>query len=86
MNNRAALLRRIHAVDFALVELNLFLDTHPCNQAALQQFHAYQAQRTALIEAYEAQFGPYEVTVDRVQGDTFNWVKGPWPWEYGKEC
>lgn len=86
MDNRTSLVRRIHALDFALVELNLFLDTHPCNTEALHRFHALQAERTALVETYEAQFGPYDVTVDRVKGDRFTWVMGPWPWEYGKEC
>ena len=86
MDNRASLVHQIHALDFAILELNLFLDTHPCNETALHQFHAYLARRAALVETYEAQFGPYEVTADRVKGNRFTWVMGPWPWEYGKEC
>ncbi len=86
MDNRAALVRRIHALDFALLELNLFLDTHPDCEEALYKRREYQAERMALIEAYESQYGPYVVTAKQVQGEHWSWVDGPWPWEYGREC
>jgi len=34
-------LEEIQAVDFALVELKLYLDTHPNDQQAMQQFNEY---------------------------------------------
>ncbi len=82
MDERMTLKKRIHAVDFALLEVGLFLDTHPCNTDALKQRGEYRQMRKALIETYEAQFGPYVVTVDDVPcGDRHAWVDGPWPWE-----
>ncbi len=85
MDNRKALMQRIRAYDFAIVEMNLFLDTHPTDEQALSLFHMYQEKRKELILTYEAQFGPYINTVDDVKGDTFTWICDPWPWDYCKE-
>ena len=76
------LVKRIHAYDFAILEIGLFLDTHPCDAAALQKRQELQAERLALVSEYEKQYGPYIVTDKDVCGDTWAWIQGPWPWEY----
>ncbi len=86
MDNRVAMMQRIKAYDFALVEMNLYLDTHPDDCQALALFKMYREKRSQLVEEYEALFGPYIVTVDNVQGDTFTWINDPWPWDYCKEA
>ncbi len=86
MDNGTALKHRIHALDFALLEIALFLDTNPCNEQALCKRGQLMEERDALIAAYEEQFCPYVVTKADVTGDRWCWVQGPWPWEYGKEC
>lgn len=35
------LLKEIQAIDFVLVELNLYLDTHPNDYDAIEQFNNY---------------------------------------------
>ena len=86
MDNQMSLKRQIHALEFALLELNLFLDTHPGNSCAMNKRCEYMAEKAELIAQYEAQYGPYIRTAADVQGDTWCWVKGPWPWELGGEC
>ncbi len=76
------LARRIHAYDFAILEIGLFLDTHPCDSAALAKRQDLQVQRDALVAEYEANYGPYVVTDRDIQGEKWTWVDGPWPWEY----
>ena len=39
MNNREELLNQIASFDFAIVELHLFLDTHPNNSSAAAKFY-----------------------------------------------
>lgn len=74
--------RRIAAYDFALVEMNLYLDTHPDDKEALALMYAYRRKRAELVETYEAQFGPYENTAQSVNNpDRWSWVDSPWPWE-----
>ena len=58
MNDKEALLRRIHSLDFALWELHIFLDTHPANQQALQKFAELTEKRITLAEEFEEKFGP----------------------------
>ena len=86
MDERMTLKQRIHALDFALLELNLFLDTHPCNEQAQQMQLEYAKQRASLIATYEERYGRYVVTAKDAVGDHRVWVMGPWPWEYGREC
>ena len=86
MDERTTLKQRIHALDFALLELNLFLDTHPVNEQAEQTRREYADQRAALIAAYEERYGRYVVTAKDTVGEHRLWTMGPWPWEYGREC
>ena len=86
MDNRTAVLHRIKAYDFAIVEMNLYLDTHPEDLQALTLLKLYVEKRCQLIAEYEAAFGPYVNTVDNVQGNAFTWVKDPWPWDFCREA
>lgn len=86
MDNRSFLEKRIKAYDFALVEMNLYLDTHPQDKQALQLFYMYREKRDQLVEEYEKHFGPYVNTVTNVQGDRFTWICDPWPWDYCREA
>ena len=81
-NMKCALKKKIHALDFAVLELGLYLDTHPWDKRALHKRHHLLAERKAAVAAYEEKFGPYEPTWNKVRGDSWSWVNDPWPWEY----
>lgn len=84
MNDRDALLRRISAAQFAAWETHLFLDTHPDDEAALQNMNRYRETANELIRDFEKQFGP--LTIADVYGDTrFSWLDSPWPWDAERE-
>ena len=80
-NNRSAVLNQINALDFAMTDLNLYLDTHPHCTEALNLFKEYRTQRAEKIAEYERCFGPYTVTANETAGDCWNWIDSPWPWE-----
>ncbi len=84
MNEKMRWLRKIHAYDFALVELQLYLDTHPDDMDALKARKMYTARRKQMVTEYETRFGKYIVTADDVGNDYWDWVKDPWPWDYVK--
>lgn len=74
------LLKHITNVSFALTEAVLFLDTHPCDQEALEYYHMMKEQRREAVEKYSEKYGP--LLNDQVQCDKYwTWVETPWPWE-----
>ena len=75
------LLHAIQMYDFYLYELNLYLDTHPNDNQALDLFKKYKALKNSAYETYIEKYGP--ITADQSSNDCFNWVNGPWPWERG---
>lgn len=76
--------KKIDAYDFAILEMGLYLDTHPDDEEAMKTRAAYMQKRCELIEEYEKCFGPYIVTQNDVTGDRWTWVDNLWPWDYMK--
>ena len=79
MNEQQVMKRQIKELEFALTELNLFLDSHPYNEKALSYFKELVAKHDALAAKYEEAYGPLTATGNR--GDKWDWVMTPWPWE-----
>lgn len=76
------LLRKLQEIDFVLVELNLYLDTHPSDEDALIQFNELALERDGIRVKYEEKYGPLMNF-----GHSFNrypkgWSEGPWPWDF----
>ena len=65
------------AVNFALDDLRLFLDTHPEDTAALAQYQELLAERTKLADQLCAQTG---MVTWYCPAEDWNWVKIPFPW------
>ena len=78
------LLALIRRLDFALVETNLYLDTHPYSQSALRFFERLLCERNQAAERYEAAFGPLTATGNGAR-DEWTWSTGAWPWQIDKE-
>ena len=77
---RRQLMLEIQQTGFALVDLNLFLDSHPQNQMALDYFRDVQKHYEEIRAEYEMKYGPLTAfTTNTEQG--WSWVKAPWPWE-----
>ncbi|WP_422444537.1 spore coat protein CotJB [Thermoanaerobacterium sp. DL9XJH110] len=73
------LLTEIQAVDFAVYELALFLDTHPDDRRALED-HSRLARRSHQLKAiYEERFGPLKL--DSISQYPYQYISDPWPWE-----
>lgn len=80
--NKESLRKRIYELDFAIHELNLYLDTHPTCKKGLALLCEYRKKRKELIALYEERFGDYIVTVDDVPANgCWAWLNSPWPWE-----
>ncbi len=67
---------------FAVIETNLFLDTHPCCEDALHYYEMAAEKEKKNKKAYIDKYGPLVMT-DASASCYHDWVKGPWPWEGG---
>lgn len=75
------LMEQLQAVDFVLVELTLYLDTHNDDQEAINQFNHYARERKRIKKLFESQFGPLQQFGNSYSGYPWNWDDAPWPWQ-----
>ncbi|WAH38346.1 spore coat protein CotJB [Alicyclobacillus dauci] len=75
-------MHELQSVDFVLVELTLYLDTHPDDKQALAQFQQFQKRKQNLVQQFESAFGPmYEFGMSPADGTSWKWAETPWPWQ-----
>lgn len=77
---REEMAMKIRELDFALVELGLYLDTHPDDRRALCLHNNYARQVKELKDKYQKVYGP--LTMD-YPCNKWRWLEQPWPWERG---
>jgi len=74
-------LEELQAIDFAIVELQLYLDTHPNDHEAIQQFNELAKERKRLKKTIETMYGPLQQFGNSFSGYPWNWNDPPWPWQ-----
>lgn len=74
-------MEQLQAVDFVLVELTLYLDTHPDDFEAINQFNQFAKERKRLKKIIESNYGPLMQYGNSYSGYPWNWNDGPWPWQ-----
>ena len=81
INQRESLLNKVREYDFALVELDLFLDNHPNDQEKIQLYNQYLKQSKQAGQEYEQRYGPLSLNSDWLNTYPWGWLTPPWPWE-----
>ncbi|MCM1325276.1 MAG: spore coat protein CotJB [Bacteroidales bacterium] len=80
MNNQEQMLKDIGIVSFVVVELTLYLDTHPFDRSAMEYFNHYNRIRTQLIKEFSQKY--YPLTTDMADcSKDWRWGMAPLPWE-----
>jgi spore coat protein JB len=80
-NEYYCLLEELQSIDFVLVELTLYLDTHPLDVQAVQQFNHYAQKRQQVAAQYEARYGPLLQFGLSYSRQPWDWADSPWPWQ-----
>lgn len=75
------LMCRLQETDFVLVELTLYLDTHPDDLRAIQQFNQMALARQQIAAEFEQQFGPLLQFGHSFSRYPWDWKDSPWPWQ-----
>ena len=79
MTSRDNQLTDIATLDFMLIDLSLYLDTHPTDIRALNLFNSIKAQADMEKTSYTNNYGP--LTAGSTSQTNWNWLCNPWPWD-----
>ncbi len=82
-SEREDMLMQIMEYNFAMIDLQLYLDMYPNDKDALKLFNTYLNNKKELTNMFEEKYGP--LTIDsEVQRNNWLWDNSPWPWEVQK--
>ena len=81
--SKDALLKEIMALNFAVNDLVLYLDTHPSDSRAIKMHSEYAKKVMELTEEYQKLYGPLTVNFTSSNENCWQWSDEPWPWERG---
>ena len=81
MNDQAKMLTDIDSLEFALIDLNLYLDVYPDDKNAIELFNKYRNEQNELLHTYQNKFGPILLNSDSLNNMPWMWDNKPWPWE-----
>lgn len=80
MNNKEQMLKDIGIVDFVLVELMLYLDTHPLDRSAMEYFNHYARIKNQMTKEFSMKY--YPLTKEQAESSKeWRWGAAPLPWE-----
>lgn len=79
-SRRREMMMKIRELSFAVLELALYLDTHPDDRRALCLHNNYAKELKELKDKYQKVYGP--LTLD-FPCNKWRWIEEPWPWERG---
>lgn len=80
MNSQNQMLKDIDIVDFVLVELTLYLDTHPTDRDAMEYFNHYARIKNQMVKEFSQKYFP--LTKDLAESNKeWRWGNAPLPWE-----
>ena len=80
MSNRDRMLKDIGIVDFVLVELTLYLDTHPFDCKAMEYFNHYNHMKKQMEKEFAIKYFPLNTGLAE-SNKAWNWGAAPLPWE-----
>lgn len=83
MTEKQRLIRKVQAATFALVEANLYLDSHPTCKDGLAYFKEHKKHYDQAVKEYEEKCGPLTAFNSDCE-KKWEWVTTPFPWEREK--
>ena len=81
--NREAALLELQQLSFSLVDLNLYLDTHPDCQQGISDYNQLFEQYWEAKASFEMLYGPLNNFGHCPSSYPWSWINDPWPWERG---
>ena len=81
---REQLLHDIGVIDFVVVEMTLYLDTHPTDKEAMEYLSHYVRMKNQAMREYSVKYGPLQISnTDEGSQTEWKWATQDWPWKGG---
>lgn len=77
---RDEMAKKLKCYRFAIIELGLYLDTHPDDEKAICLHKEYCNRFKDLSDKYQKVHGPLTIMFPC---NKWRWLEEPWPWERG---
>ncbi len=81
MSSKEKMLRDISTLDFVLVELTLYLDTHPYDRGAMEYFNHYSRIKNQMTKEFSRKYFPLTKDMAGDCDKEWRWGSAPLPWE-----
>lgn len=81
MNEQAEILTYIDMLDFACIDIGLYLDVYPDNNSMIQLYNQLKEEKKKYIQKYEENYGPLTLNSASLNVSPWSWDDNPWPWE-----
>ena len=78
--NREQMIKKLKEYRFSIIELGLYLDTHPEDKKAIFMHKDYCNKYKNLADEYQKIYGPL---TQMFPCNKWRWLEEPWPWEGG---
>lgn len=79
--DRNELLLKLSQMNFTALDLQLYLDTHPTEKRAIEQYNMAVNEANKLRAEYESMYGPLASFVTPSDPAEFTYINEPWPWQ-----
>ena len=79
-SDQMALKKQIQEVEFTINELMEYLDTHPYDTFAIEQYNLAAAESKTLVNQYIQKYGPL-TQGDEAAGNSWSWALTNFPWD-----
>ena len=77
---RENMLKELMALDFSIIDIHLYLNTHPSDQRAIMIYNNLVQRANMLMQRYEQMFGPL-LSNTFISKTPWQWIDNPWPWD-----
>ena len=81
IDDQTRLMIMLDALEFATIDLNLYLDIYQNDKDILELFNQYRTETNNLRKEYESLYGPILTNSEALMAYPWAWDNSPWPWE-----
>ena len=81
MNEQAELLTYIDMLDFACIDIGLYLDIYPDNNQMINLYNQLKMEKKKIKKQYEDTYGPLTLSSMALNVSPWAWIDNPWPWD-----